>query len=70
MRREEDGAVLEMRRSAAETEMDMEIDEEFFDDTFDAEALLANIQTSLEDPEPWQRLSEVLGRITGEIDSD
>ncbi len=50
-------------------EPDWEIDAELFDETFDTQ-LLAGLETDLEDVEPWQRLGDVLGRITGEADTD
>ena len=50
-------------------EPDWEIDAELFDETVDSQAL-AGIETDLEDVEPWQRLGDVLGRITGEVDTD
>jgi hypothetical protein len=61
------GAVLE---AAPETGCELEIDAELFDEPFDALALLASIEASLDDVEPWQRLSDVLGRITGEAETD
>lgn len=64
MARKDEAAVLERLGPADELEMDGEL----FDEEFDAEALLASIEASLEDAEPWQRLNAVLGRITGEID--
>ncbi len=48
-------------------ESEWEIDAEIFDEPLDCEALAA-IETSLEDDEPWQRLGDVLGRITGEAE--
>jgi len=66
MARDDEAAVLEKLGPADGLEMDVEL----FDEAFDAEALLASIEATLEDAEPWQRLSEILGRITGEIDDD
>ena len=51
------------------SEPEWEIAAELFDETFDTQAL-AGIETDLEDVEPWQRLADVLGRITGEADTD
>ena len=51
------------------SEFEWEIDAELFDEAFDTQAL-AGIETDLEDVEPWQRLGDVLGRITGEVDTD
>lgn len=50
-------------------ELDWEIDAEIFDEPFDALALEI-VEASLEDVEPWQRLGDVLGRITGEADTE
>ena len=63
MRERGDLAVRERREH-------VEIDADVFDDGFDAEALLASIEASLDDAEPWRRLGEVLGRITGELEPD
>lgn len=60
------GDVIEAGQAATGYEMD----DELFDEAFDAEAMLAGIEASLDDAEPWQRLGEVLGRITGEIEAD
>jgi hypothetical protein len=51
------------------SEPEWEIDAELFDEVFDAQAL-AGIETDLEDVEPWQRLGDLLGRLTGEVDTD
>jgi len=48
---------------------DFEFDAEIFEEQFDSLAL-ETIEASLEDVEPWQRLGELLGRITGEVDTD
>jgi|GEM_PF-1879623 len=50
-------------------ELDWEIDPEIFAEPFDALALEI-VEASLEDVEPWQRLGDVLGRITGEADTE
>lgn len=47
-----------------------EMDDELFDEPLDALDLLAGIETSLDDLEPWQRLGDVLGMITGEAATD
>ena len=51
------------------SEPEWEIDAELFDETADTRAL-AGIETDFEDVEPWQRLADLLGRITGEADTD
>ncbi len=50
-------------------EQDWEIDAELFEEPFDGEAL-AGIDAALDDVEPWQRLGDVLGRLTGEAETD
>lgn len=51
------------------TELEWEIDTELFDPPFETRALEI-VEASLEDVEPWQRLGDLLGRITGEADID
>ena len=50
-------------------EADLEFDAEIFEEQFDTLAL-ETIEASLEDVEPWQRLGDLLGRITGEVDTE
>ena len=49
-------------------EPECEIDAELFEETSESQALAA-IETDLEDVEPWQRLGDVLGRLTGEVET-
>jgi len=51
------------------SELDWEIDTELFDPPFDTRALEV-VEASVEDVEPWQRLGDLLGRITGEADTE
>ena len=51
------------------SEPEWEIDVDVFEEAFDTQAL-AGIETHLEDVEPWQRLGDLLGRLTGEVDTD
>jgi hypothetical protein len=50
-------------------ELDWEIDAEIFEEPFETSALQI-LEASLEDVEPWQRLGDLLGRITGEADAE
>jgi hypothetical protein len=49
---------------------ELEMDTELFDEQDDTLAVLAGLETTVEDVEPWQRLGDVLGRVTGEVDID
>ena len=59
-------------RAAPLPDSDWEIDAEIFDghwdDPWDGPALEA-AETRLEDEEPWQRLGDIIGRITGEAET-
>ena len=65
-----------MRRGArgvpalAARDDELEMDAELFDEPCDTLAVLAGLETTVEDVEPWQRLGDVLGRVTGELDTD
>jgi hypothetical protein len=50
-------------------ESEWEIDPDLFDEAYDGDAF-AGIDTDLDDVEPWQRLGDVLGRLTGEAETD
>lgn len=54
-------------RSSIESKWDF--DAELFDEFLDTEALAA-IETDFDGVEPWRRVGDVLGCITGEIDTD
>ena len=49
---------------------EIEMDGELFDEPIEALAKLAGLEASLDDLEPWQRLGDVLGQITGEAATD
>lgn len=46
------------------------MDTEQDDEMVAAADVLAGLEASLEDAEPWQRLGDILGRITGIVDLD
>lgn len=50
--------------------LDPEMDEDLFHEGCDTLALLAGIEMSDAEVEPWQRLEAVLGRLTGELAVD
>ena len=59
-----------LERGDGTSDGELEMDGELFDEPIDALAMLAGIEASPDDLEPWQRLGDVLGQITGEVEAD
>jgi hypothetical protein len=56
--------------STAPGVLEIEMDDDFYGDPLETPGLLAGLDASLEDIEPWQRLGDLLGHVTGEADTD
>ncbi len=55
---------------AAPGVLELEVDDELFLDPMEAPGLLAGSEASLDDIEPWQRLGDIIGQVTGEAEAD